>query len=83
MKSILRSALVVLAFATPVLAAPRPSDVERTDSAPVKEQKVTDRDEVSIRELQSRIAAIETELARVRTQVVVSEPETNSHPLWQ
>jgi uncharacterized small protein (DUF1192 family) len=82
MKSVLRSALVVLAFATPVLAAPRPSDMERTDSAPVKEQKVTNSAEVNVREIESRIAAIETELARVRTQVVVAQPENDSHPLW-
>ena len=82
MKTVLRSALVVLAFATPVLAAPRPSQVERTDSASVKEQRVGDRAEVTARELESRIAAIQSELARVRTQVVVSQPETDSLHLW-
>jgi hypothetical protein len=81
MKTILRSALVVLAFATPVLAAPA-SKMERTNSAPAKEQKATDFAEVTVREFESRIAAIETELARVRTQVVVADSESNAHPLW-
>lgn len=80
MKTIIRSALAVLALATPVLAAPRTVPEERT--APAKEQKADDRVQAIARELQRRIAAVEAELARIHTEQAVSRAEDSSHPLW-
>lgn len=80
MKTLIRSALVVLAFAAPVLAAP--AQAERTDSASAKEQKTDQRVEATARELQKRIASIEAELARIHTEQAVARAEDSSHPLW-
>jgi TolA-binding protein len=88
MRTALRSALVVLAFATPVLAAPKPSPEGRTveDRAVQSRtvaQPVADRtEEATARDLQTRIAAMETELARLHTEQAVSRADVDSHPLW-